>query len=511
MIAQEKALLAAREEYRKMEEYVMQTGSDAVPIHAVEGNLWKSALRMGLYLLQAFVAAQGDGDVGATFVLPEGRTVKRLEATHPRRYVSIFGELEIPRKVYGTREGQKLEGVPLDARLGLPESAFSYLLQDWCQTLCVQGSFAEASNTLGKILGPRQSVRCLEHMNQSMSEEVEGFREEQPAPPKEEEGELLVVMADHKGIPMRRAAGEPRPKDPKHLRKGEKKNRKRMAWGGASYTIQAFPRTVAEVMEEVLRQEAHARRPKPQHKRVRAELTREKEGREVKGKEVVFGWLRKEKEQRATEGKKQVVFLSDAEPSLEELAREELGEFVSIPDLMHVTPRLWEAAHCFHAEGSDVASAFVEKQLEKVLSGKTEYVIRGLRQSATKQGLRGNKAKTIAQVTQYCEKNEHRMRYDEYLAAGYPIGTGPVEGACRNVVKDRFEQTGMRWSLPGAQAMLQLRRTQQSPKRPISTTTGTLTATTVSTTKPNASIRTVKLSQTLAGTEKGSGKRVTPN
>jgi len=459
IVTQEKALLAAREEYRKMEEYVMQTGSEAGPIHAVEENLWKSALRMGLYLLQGFVAAQGDGDVGATFVLPEGRTVQRLEATHTRRYVSIFGELEIPRKVYGTREGQKLEVVPLDARLGLPESDFSYLLQDWSQTLCVQGSFAEASSTLGKILGPRQSVRCLEHMNQSMSEEVEGFWEEQPAPPKEEEGELLVVMADHKGIPMRRAAGDPRPKDPKHLQKGEKKNKKRMACVGASYTIQAFPRTVAEVMEEVLRQETHARRPKPQHKRVRAELTREKNGSEVKGKEVVFGWLRKEKEQRAAEGKKQVVFLSDAEPSLEELAREELGEFVSILDLMHVTPRLWEAGHCFHAEGSDAASAFVEKQLEKVLSGKTEYVIRGLRQSATKQGLRGNKAKTIAQVTQYCEKNEHRMHYDEYLAAGYPIGTGPVEGACRNVVKDRFEQTGMRWSLPGAQAMLQLRAT----------------------------------------------------
>lgn len=459
IVAREKALLGAREEFRKMEEYVMETGLEVEPIHAVEGNLWKSAMRMGLYLLQAFVAAQGDGDVGATFTLPEGRTVKRLEATHFRRYVSAFGELEIPRRVYGTREGQKLEVVPLDARLGLPESDFSYVLQDWCQALCVQGSFAQARKTLGKILGSRQSVRCLEQMNQSMSEEVEGFWEEQVAPPASEEGELLVVMADHKGIPMRRQAGDPRPKDPKHLQKGEKKNKKRMACVGVSYTIQAFPRTAAAVLDEVLRQKAHAQRPTPRHKRVRAELTQEKEGREVKGKETIFAWLRKEKEQRAAGGKKQVVFLSDAEPSLEELAQEDLGEFVSILDLMHVTPRLWEAAHCFHGEGSDAASAFVEKQLEKVLSGKTEYVIRGLRQSATKQGLRGNKAKTIAQVTQYCEKNEHRMHYDEYLAAGYPIGTGPVEGACRNVVKDRFEQTGMRWRPPGAQAMLQLRAT----------------------------------------------------
>ncbi len=49
------------------------------------------------------------------------------------------------------------------------------------------------------------------------------------------------------------------------------------------------------------------------------------------------------------------------------------------------------------------------------------------------------------------------MRYDEYLAAGYPIGSGVVEGACRHLVKDRLEQTGMRWTVNGAQAMLHLR------------------------------------------------------
>ena len=51
------------------------------------------------------------------------------------------------------------------------------------------------------------------------------------------------------------------------------------------------------------------------------------------------------------------------------------------------------------------------------------------------------------------------MRYDVYLAAGYPIGSGVAEGACRHLVKDRMEQTGMRWTVAGAQAMLHLRAT----------------------------------------------------
>ena len=54
-------------------------------------------------------------------------------------------------------------------------------------------------------------------------------------------------------------------------------------------------------------------------------------------------------------------------------------------------------------------------------------------------------------------KNRERMRYDEYLAKGYPIASGVIEGACRHVVKDRMERTGMSWCIPGAQAMLHLR------------------------------------------------------
>ena len=49
------------------------------------------------------------------------------------------------------------------------------------------------------------------------------------------------------------------------------------------------------------------------------------------------------------------------------------------------------------------------------------------------------------------------MRYDQYLARGWPIGTGVVEGACGHLVKDRMEQAGMRWTKAGAHAILDLR------------------------------------------------------
>ena len=49
------------------------------------------------------------------------------------------------------------------------------------------------------------------------------------------------------------------------------------------------------------------------------------------------------------------------------------------------------------------------------------------------------------------------MAYDEYLAKGYPVATGLVEGVCNSLVNNRMEQSGMRWSFEGAEAMLQQR------------------------------------------------------
>ena len=63
----------------------------------------------------------------------------------------------------------------------------------------------------------------------------------------------------------------------------------------------------------------------------------------------------------------------------------------------------------------------------------------------------------VKSAIEYLENNREHLQYDEYLAAGYPIGSGVAEGACRHLVKDRLEQTGMRWTVEGAQAMLHVR------------------------------------------------------
>ena len=85
------------------------------------------------------------------------------------------------------------------------------------------------------------------------------------------------------------------------------------------------------------------------------------------------------------------------------------------------------------------------------------YVISGLKRRLRAEKLGGRRRKVIRSAVEYLANNKDHLRYDEYLAAGYPIGSGVAEGACRHLVKDRMEQTGMRWTVEGAQAMLHTR------------------------------------------------------
>ena len=113
----------------------------------------------------------------------EGRVLRRLPSPHRRAYQSIFGSFELERVVYGTREGQRIEHVPLDARLGLPAGKFSYLLQDWDQALAVESPYQQFNGVLQRMLGLEQSVASLEQMTRTMAEAVEGFWAEQAPSP----------------------------------------------------------------------------------------------------------------------------------------------------------------------------------------------------------------------------------------------------------------------------------------------------------------------------------------
>jgi hypothetical protein len=444
----------------------MQHAADGQqPIHQVEETLFRNLLVIGRWLLQAFLDMAGTGDVGPTLTTAgdapsdPDQVLPRLDRPHTRPYLSIFGEIPIARTCYGH---DRVEAAPLDAQLHLPQRQYSYLLQQWLGSFVVDDAHAEAVRKLGTILGLEITVRASEDLNREQASDVAVFQDRLPVPDPAAEGPLLVVTADCKGVPLVRkalppdeASDTPLPALANQRRgKGEKANKKKMAAVGAVYTIEPFVRTADDVIEEVMRKEARARRPRPQNKRVRAEL--------LVGKVALFVWLADEVIRRDPQGRKPVIFLSDGEQALHDRQSEYLPEnTICILDLFHVMERLWKVAWCFFEEKTQKREAhqWVEERLKRLLEGRVDTVIRGMRYQATQRGLKGQRRKTVEDAAAYFERNRDRMKYDVYLAAGYPIGSGVVEGACRHLVKDRLERTGMRWLPSGAQAMLDLRAT----------------------------------------------------
>jgi len=442
---------------------VRQAAVDGTAIHKVEQRIWDTILNVGHLALQQFLDLQGTGDLGEELTLPDGRQVKRLDATHIRGYISIFGYFEIERVVYGQGEKKKIDFAPLDNRLSLPESKFSHLLQDWDQMASTEQPYKQVSGLLERILGFEQHVDSLERMSRSMTGDAESFCWSREAPPAEEEGELLIETADGKGVPIRRPADVPVIHDHEH-KSGPKPDRKKMATLGSVYSVNRFVRTPEEVVDALFRKPGEERpdwdRPQPCHRHVYASLTHEdSDGETLDGAAAVFGWIADEIETRDPLGVKEKVCIMDGQESLWNMKDcfQEDVPMTEVLDLLHVTPRLWKLAHIFCPGDMAKAEQFVRVRVLRILEGEVSSVVRGVRQTASRRKLPKAQRGKVERICAYFEKRKDQMRYDDYLSRGYPIASGVIEGACRHVVKDRLERTGMSWTIDGARAMLLLR------------------------------------------------------
>jgi len=128
-----------------------------------------------------------------------------------------------------------------------------------------------------------------------------------------------------------------------------------------------------------------------------------------------------------------------------------------IIDLIHVLEYLWAAAWCFFDEGDPRAEAWVRTRALAILDGGARNVAAGIRRRASSKGLMASDRKGTDACARYLTNKAAYLDYPTALAGGWPIATGIIEGACRHIVKDRFDVTGARWSVNGAEAILKLR------------------------------------------------------
>jgi len=454
-------------ECSKMLDSVGDAVKAELPIQQVEQSLFTKLLVLGKLLLSVFVDSSGNGDIGETVVL-NGHTLYRQSVDHFREYLSVFGSIELRRAIYAMGPGKKIELAPLDAQLLLPESKFSYLLQDWNQTIAREQPYNKVNEILVKILGLPQSTNTTSRIGKNLSDEEANFWDQAPKPIFDDEVKeslISVISADGKGIPIIGQDNTPEIfQGDMEKADGSKKGKKKMALLGSVYSIEPYIRTPSDIVDALFsegssKDKSGTERPKPLHKYIRASLLRDEEGTGAPSYKVVFDWLGQQHNLRNFDGERLAVVLMDGQKSLWDHAEAAIQSpnRVEILDLLHACSYVWDATHTFYEKNSDEAKKFAKKQIRVMLSGGIDKVIADFRTKGKDLNLNKKKLEIITKVCRYFENNKDRMQYHEYLAAGYPIASGIIEGACRYVVKDRMERTGMRWIMEGAQAMINLR------------------------------------------------------
>ncbi len=149
-----------------------------------------------------------------------------------------------------------------------------------------------------------------------------------------------------------------------------------------------------------------------------------------------------------------VVCLGDGAPSNWTQFEEHFSNRVEVLDWYHAMEHLWSAGNGIFGQGTPEATGWVKQREKELWEGRVEAVIVTLHRESRREGAVGEAAR---EQIHYFETNKQRMRYSKYRAAGYPIGSGTVESACKRLIGARLKGAGMCWSKQGAQGVLSLR------------------------------------------------------
>jgi hypothetical protein len=374
-----------------------------------------------------------------------------VEAGQGRGLASVFGPVRVTRMAYRNRREPNL--YPADARQVLPDDPYSLGMRALTAYHLAGGGYGQAQEVIEARTGVRIGRAQLTGLAADLAAWTGDFYEERARDAGDDlpDTDVVMMQADGKGIALR----------PEH-RKGSGKadtahpGIKKMAEAVAVADFTPAVREPEDIAAPPARRKAHPG-PGARDKWVSASIT-----------ESIGDMIAKafdEADRRDPERIRQRVFLVDGNKqqitAIEDHARARGLKVPVLIDYIHVTGYIGKASAALHPGDPLAAGQWADGQLLRVLHGRAKAVAATLASVAAKT--RANPrtrhldlAGTDKAVT-YLTNNHKHMKYDKALAAGWPIATGMIEGACRFVIEDRFGITGARWSPDGAEDILKLR------------------------------------------------------
>ena len=155
------------------------------------------------------------------------------------------------------------------------------------------------------------------------------------------------------------------------------------------------------------------------------------------------------------------IFLCDGHRGIWSYAQDNplYGRYEKLLDFYHSTEHLSRASEALFGKGSERGQAWYNRWRVKLLEQEdaAAALIRSIAYYIRQVSLSKSRSKAARAEKTFFERNKHLMRYADFLRRGLPIGSGPVEAACKSIVKTRLCRSGMRWSRQGGQYILDLR------------------------------------------------------
>lgn len=396
-------------------------------------------------------------------VVRDGLVFRRAPAQW-RNLLTWFGVVRY-RRTYLRQVGAtgKARGFhPLDAELGLLADRLSPNLLSIAVRLATRVSFSEARDLLAWFLPVAPSTEVIESAVLGYGRHTQEWFEIAPAP--EDDGDVLVIQIDSKGVPtatdeeLRKRRGKRSRKkktpSPRHRgrqsrerrtqkprrKKGDKAKNAKMGTMVVMYTLRKQPRGSLLLG--------------PINKRYYASFAPKRHAVELARREAT-------KRGFPPSTRRVVQVVTDGDNDLARYIAELFPDAIHTIDVMHVVEKLWDAGSSVHREGSPECRAWVETQKDALYAGDAAKIVAELDHQLahiprTGPGNKYRREK-LGEVRAYIDKRVAMMDYAKLLERDLELGTGPVEGAIKNLMGRRMDHGGMRWIKERAEALLQLR------------------------------------------------------
>lgn len=355
-----------------------------------------------------------------------------------KEITTVVGQVEFRRAYYHC--GECGEGIlPQDQALDLVGTSFSPGVRRLMGRVGGKESFNEGRIDLQELAGIKVQTKAVERVAEGIGAQLEtlGQRERQ------------VVINDQKVVPLKSVpklyvsidgTGVP-------VIKRETAGRRGKSATGEAHTREAK-------LGCVFTQTAVDEKGRP----VRDEASTTYVGAIETAAE--FGWrIYGEAERRGLRRAAQVIVIGDGAPWVWGIAAEHFPGAIEIVDLFHAREHLADLSKLVYGAATEKAKQWTTARSAQLDQGDVESLLLSLRR------LRPTAAQVqeaVRQTITYFENNRERMRYADFRRQQLFVGSGVIEAGCKTIVGQRLKQSGMRWSLRGANAIIALRCAQLS-------------------------------------------------